>query len=121
MAHYAFLDENNVVIEVITGIDETEKIEGLSPENWYENFKGKKCVRTSYNGNIRKNFAGIGMTYDTTFDAFIPIKPFSNWKLDYDKFTWVPPIARPEDIEGFVWLWSQSNNEWIKKEHTKLD
>ena len=75
MAHYAFLDENDVVTEVITGKDETELIEGLDPETWYGNFRGQKCVRTSYHGNIRKNYAGIGFTYDSTRDAFIPPKP----------------------------------------------
>jgi hypothetical protein len=71
MAHYAFLDENNVVTEVITGIDETELIEGLSPEEWYGNFRGQRCVRTSYNGNIRGIYAGIGYTYDETNDVFV--------------------------------------------------
>jgi hypothetical protein len=75
MAHYAFLDDNNIVTEVITGIDETELIEGLDPEIWYENFRGQRCVRTSYNGNIRKNYAGIGFLYDPIRDAFIPPKP----------------------------------------------
>ena len=74
MAHYAFLNENNVVSEVITGIDETELIDGLIPEEWYGNFRGQKCVRTSYHGNIRKNYAGIGYTYDKERDAFIPPK-----------------------------------------------
>jgi len=72
MAHYAFLDENNVVTEVITGIDETELIEGLSTEEWYGNFRGQKCVRTSYNNNIRGCYAGIGYTYDEVKDEFIP-------------------------------------------------
>jgi hypothetical protein len=75
MAHYAFLDENNIVTEVITGVDETELIEGLSPEEWYGNFRGQLCRRTSYNNNIRKNFAGIGYLYDPIRDAFIPPKP----------------------------------------------
>ena len=75
MAHYAFLDENNIVTEVIVGKDETELIDGLDPETWYGNFRGQKCVRTSYHGNIRKNYAGIGFTYDSTRDAFIPPKP----------------------------------------------
>ena len=60
MAHYAFLDKNNVVTEVIVGIDENELIEGKTPEQWYGEFRGQPCVRTSYNGNIRKNYAGIG-------------------------------------------------------------
>ena len=75
MAHYAFLDENNVVTEVIVGIDETELIEGLDPETWYGNFRGKTCKRTSYNAKIRYNYAGIGDTYDEVADAFISPKP----------------------------------------------
>jgi hypothetical protein len=75
MAHYAFLDDNNIVIEVIVGIDETELIEELDPETWYGNFRGKPCKRTSYNGNIRYNYAGIGDTYDPIDDAFIAPMP----------------------------------------------
>lgn len=71
MAHYAFLDENNIVTEVIVGIDETETIEGLNPETWYGNFRGQVCKRTSYNNNIRGTFAGIGFTYDESLDVFI--------------------------------------------------
>jgi len=75
MAHYAFLNDSNIVTEVITGIDETELIEGLSTEEWYGNFRGQRCVRTSYNGNIRYNYAGIGYTYDPIDDAFIAPMP----------------------------------------------
>jgi hypothetical protein len=75
MAHYAFLDENNVVTEVIPGIDETELIDGLTPEEWYGNFRGQTCVRTSYNSSIRFNYAGIGYSYDPIDDAFIPPMP----------------------------------------------
>jgi hypothetical protein len=74
MAHYAFLDENNIVTEVIVGIDETELIEGLDSETWYANFRGQNCKRTSYNGKIRFNYAGIGYLYDENLDAFIPPK-----------------------------------------------
>ena len=74
MAHYAFLDENNTVTEVIVGIDETELIEGLDPETWYGNFRGQTCKRTSYNGNYRKNYAGIDFYFDEVRDAFIPPK-----------------------------------------------
>jgi len=74
MAHYAFLDDNNVVTEVITGIHESETIEGLDTETWYGNFRGQVCKRTSYNNNIRKNYAGIGYTYDAARDAFIAPK-----------------------------------------------
>jgi len=75
MAYYAFLDENNIVTEVIVGIDETELIDGLSPENWYSLFRDQTCVRTSYNRNIRYNFAGIGYSYNPIDDAFIAPMP----------------------------------------------
>jgi hypothetical protein len=75
MAHYAFLDDNNVVTEVITGIDETELIEGLDPETWYGNFRGQTCKRTSYNGNYRGRYAGIGYIYDAELDEFIAPSP----------------------------------------------
>ena len=75
MAHYAFLDDNNIVTEVIVGIDEIELIEGKDPETWYGEFKGQKCVRTSYNAKIRYNYAGIGYTYDPIDDAFIAPMP----------------------------------------------
>jgi hypothetical protein len=75
MAHYAFLDESNIVTEVIVGIDETELIEGKSPEDWYGEFRGQKCVRTSYSSSIRYNYAGIGYRYDSIDDAFIAPMP----------------------------------------------
>ena len=81
MAHYAFLDDSNVVTEVITGKDETEVIDGLTPEEWYGNYRGQKCVRTSYNGNIRYNYAGIGYTYDPIDDAFIAPIPCNHNSL----------------------------------------
>lgn len=75
MAHYAFLDESNIVTEVIVGKDETELIEGKDPETWYGEFRGQRCIRTSYNGKIRYNYAGIGYTYDPIDDAFIAPMP----------------------------------------------
>ena len=72
MAHYAFLDENYIVTEVIVGKDETELIDGITPEEWYENFRQQTCVRTSYNSRIRGNYAGIGYTYLEEFDIFMP-------------------------------------------------
>jgi hypothetical protein len=95
MAHYAFLNENNIVTEVIVGIDETTTIEGLSPETWYGNFKNQTCVRTSYNGNIRKNYAGIGYTYDATRDAFIAPKPENATGFDEDTCKWIVPNIEP--------------------------
>jgi hypothetical protein len=88
MAHYAFLDENNIVTEVIVGIEETELIEGLDPETWYGNFRGQVCKRTSYNGNIRKNYAGIGFTYDYERDAFIPPKRSDDYTLNEETCLW---------------------------------
>jgi hypothetical protein len=75
MAHYAFLDNSNVVVEVIVGKDENELIEDLSPEDWYSNYRNMKCIRTSYSGSIRFNFAGIGYIYDPIDDAFIAPMP----------------------------------------------
>ena len=90
MAHYAFLDANNIVTEVIVGKDETELIEGLEPETWYGNYRGQKCVRTSYSSSIRFNYAGIGYTYDADADAFIAPKPECGHKELFlnDLFKW---------------------------------
>lgn len=96
MAHYAFLDDNNVVTEVIVGIDETELIEGKTPEDWYGEFRGQKCVRTSYNGNIRKNYAGIGYTYDSVRDAFVPPNPNCHPELMLDESTCQWVCTNPE-------------------------
>jgi len=86
MAHYAFITDG-IVTEVITGIHETETIEGLDTETWYGNFRGQICKRTSYNGNIRFNYAGIGYTYDEVRDGFIPPKCHAEAVLN-DKCLW---------------------------------
>lgn len=91
MAHYAFLDKNNIVVEVIVGKDETELIDGLKPETWYAQFRGQDCVRTSYNGKIRHNFAGIGYRYDEGADAFIAPMPECGHKellLNHTNYRW---------------------------------
>jgi hypothetical protein len=95
MAHYAFLDQNSVVTEVIVGIDETELIEGLDPELWYGNFRGQVCKRTSYNGKIRYNYAAIGYTYDQTRDAFIAPEPENATGFDETTCQWIVPIEAP--------------------------
>ncbi len=110
MAHYAFLDSNNIVTEVITGIDETELIEGLDTETWYGNFRGQICKRTSYNNNIRKQYAGIGYTYDAVNDVFISPKPFASWSLD-SNFDWQAPTPMP--TEG-RWNWNEETLTWIE-------
>ena len=91
MAHYAFLDENNIVTEVIVGIDETELIEGLDTETWYGNFRGQVCKRTSYNAatnGFRKNYAGIGYEYREDLDAFIPPQCHEEATLDLVTCIW---------------------------------
>ena len=111
MAHYAFLDENNVVTEIIVGIDETELIEGLDPEIWYGNFRGQTCKRTSYNGKIRKQYAGIGYTYDPLNDVFIAPQPYPSWSLD-NNFDWQAPTPIPQ--EGH-WYWDEDSLIWIER------
>ena len=110
MAHYAFLDSENIVTEVIVGIDETELIEGKDPETWYAEFRGQVCKRTSYNGNIRKNYAGIGFTYDEGRDAFIPPKPYPSWLLNEETCQWEAPIPYPED--GLIYSWNEDELDW---------
>jgi hypothetical protein len=110
MAHYAFLDENNIVTEVITGIDETELIEGLDTETWYGNFRGQVCKRTSYNNNIRNQYAGIGFSYNPVADVFIAPQPYPSWSLD-ENYYWQPPTPRPE--EGF-WSWDEATLSWVE-------
>jgi len=113
MAHYAFLDENNIVTEVIVWIDETELIEGLNTETWYGNFRGQVCKRTSYNGNIRKNYAGIGYTYDSELDAFIPPKQFDSWVIDEATARWEAPVPMPTDG---VYSWDEETLSWLEIE-----
>jgi hypothetical protein len=117
MAHYAFIDENNIVTEVITGKDETETIDGLTPEEWYGNFRGQRCVRTSYNNNIRFNYAGIGYSYDTTRDAFIAPKPFTSWVLNEDTCRWEAPTPMPI-VEGKYFTWDEATLSWVEFEFT---
>lgn len=111
MAHYAFLDSNNVVTEVITGRNEWEVVDGVSDwEEWYGNFRGQKCVRTSYNGNIRKQFAGIGYTYNEEADVFVAPQPFASWTLD-ENHDWQPPVPMPTDG---IWYWDEDAGEWAE-------
>jgi hypothetical protein len=111
MAHYAFITDG-IVTEVITGIDETELIDGLDTETWYGNFRGQVCKRTSYNDKIRKQYAGIGYTYDPVADVFITPQPYASWSLD-DNFDWQPPTPRPE---GLDWRWDEDTLSWIEIE-----
>ena len=106
MAHYAFLDENNTVTEVIVGKNENE--DNIDWEVQYGNFRGQTCKRTSYNTQggvhslggtpLRKNYAGIGYTYDSQRDAFIPPKPFASWQLNDASCLWEAPTPYPTDV-----------------------
>jgi hypothetical protein len=108
MAHYAFLNENNIVTEVIVGIDESQLIEGLDPETWYGNFREQACKRTSYNGNIRGTFAGIGFTYNKQEDIFIAPQPYPSWNR-VGSF-WESPIPYPQD--GKQYEWNEEIGSW---------
>src|SRR6056300_1003635 len=118
MAHYAFLNMQNIVTEVIVGKDETD-----GPTNWemhYGNIREQVCKRTSYNtrGGVhseggtpfRKNYAGIGYTYDFARDAFIPPKPFDNWTLKENSCLWEAPVAYPDD--GQMYTWNEETTSW---------
>jgi hypothetical protein len=107
MAHYAFLDENNIVTEVIVGIDETELIEGLDPEIWYGNFRNQTCKRTSYNSNIRGRFASIGDSYNADEDAFIAPKPYPSWVRS--GYSWIAPKPYPEEL---FCKWNETTLSW---------
>jgi hypothetical protein len=118
MAHYAFLNMQNIVTEVIVGKDETD-----GPTNWemhYGNIREQVCKRTSYNtkGGVhseggtpfRKNYAGIGYTYDFARDAFIPPKPFNSWTLNENSCLWEAPVAMPDD--GQQYSWNEETTSW---------
>lgn len=112
MAHYAFLDENNIVTEVIVGIDENETIDGLSPEAWYGKLRNQKCVRTSYNHKIRKQYAGIGYKYDQEHDIFIAPQPYASWRLN-ENFDWEAPIPMPN--QG-LFYWDEKLGNWVERQ-----
>lgn len=114
MAHFAKLDDNNTVLEVHVvanaALDASnEEVSGQAfLTEWsggYTNWK-----QTSYNGNIRKNYAGIGYTYDEARDAFIPPKPFNSWRLNEDSCNWDAPTPYPQD--GKMYTWSEDTLSW---------
>lgn len=112
MAHYAFLDENNIVTEVITG-NEGGPIDW---EQYYGKFRKQVCKRTSYNADttsFRKNYAGVGYTYDEQRDAFIPPKPYNSWLLDESTCTWVAPVQHPVDNTK-PYRWDEATLTWIE-------
>jgi hypothetical protein len=115
MAHYAYLNNNNIVVAVIVGKDETELIDGLDTETYYALNTPYTVKRTSYNGNIRKNYAGIGFTYDAQRDAFIAPKPFNSWVLNENTCRWQAPTPRP--INDLYYVWDEENLMWQQLEN----
>jgi hypothetical protein len=110
MAHWAELDENNVVIRVTVGDNnDPNGDEGLK---WLEDNLGGRWLKTSYNGNIRKNFAAPGYIYDEAGDAFYAPQPYPSWKLDRRSFTWKPPVATPTD--GKLYAWDETGLAWVE-------
>jgi hypothetical protein len=103
MSHWAKL-ENNIVVEVLVGPNYGDEGEA------FFNALGGTWVKTSYNNNIRKNFAGIGYSYDAVRDAFIPSKPFNSWLLDEDTCRWQPPTPYPTD--GLMYEWDEELTDW---------
>jgi hypothetical protein len=102
MAHYAFLDENNIVTEVIVGRNENEIVDGISDwETHYAEVSGQRCVRTSYNNNIRGVYAGIGMSYNEEQDIFVAPQPYPSWIRNGSH--WEAPVAYPDDEKMYVW------------------
>lgn len=119
MAHFAKLDENNIVQEVIVVNNDVITVNGVESEQagidfLIEIFGHRNWKQTSYNGSFRKHYAGPGFYYDLSSDSFIPPKPYSTWKLNYETYEWEPPIPAPQNEEGYKWKWSEFNQEWIK-------
>ena len=117
MAHFAKLDENNIVTEVIVvGNKDTSDANGVEKEYigaaFCERLFGGTWKQTSYNGNIRKNFAGIGYTFDAGRNAFIPPKPYNSWTLDESTCQWTAPVTYPND--GKNYSWDESVTNWVE-------
>lgn len=110
MSHFAELDENNIVLRVLVG-DNNMPNEGY---DWFVENLGGRWVQTSYNGSIRKNFAGIGFKYDEKLDAFIPPQPFPSWTLEESTCRWISPLPYPQD--GRIYKWDEESQIWIEKE-----
>ena len=119
MAHFAKLNENNIVTEAIV-VNNNELLDnGVESESkgvaFCQSLFGGNWKQTSYNGNIRKNYAGIGMTYDAVRDAFIAPKPFNSWVLDEETCRWEAPVAMPTQ-EGKRYTWNEATLAWVEVE-----
>ena len=111
MAHYAYINGEGIVVTVIVGKDETELINGLDTETYYAQGTPWLVKRTSYNANIRKNYAGIGYTYDAVRDAFIAPQPYASWVLDEATCRWTAPVPMPS--AGGPWAWDEDTESWV--------
>jgi hypothetical protein len=119
MAHFAQLDENNVVTQVIVVANtDTADANGVEKEHigaaFCERLLGGTWKQTSYNGNFRKRYAGVGYTYNVELDAFVPPKPYSSWVLDNDTATWIAPVSKPDD--GKLYRWDEPTLSWVEIE-----
>lgn len=134
MAHYAYLDESNIVVDVIVGLDEDEIVDGISDwEEYYGSLRNQVCKRTSYNTYsgehfnngvpFRKNYANIGDTYDSERDAFIPPKPFESWSLNELTCQWDPPAPYPtfNPDDDTIYFWDEVTLEWTSLEHLNYE
>jgi hypothetical protein len=117
MAHFAQLDENNIVTQVIV-VSNNELLDenGVEQESkgiaFCQSLLGGNWKQTSYNGNMRKNYAGIGFTYDATRDAFISPSPFNSWVLNEDTCRWESPTPMPTD--GKMYSWDENTVSWVE-------
>ena len=123
MAHYAFLDENNIVTDVIVGRDENDLVDGITSwEEYYASERGQVCKRTSYNTKenshllggtpFRGNYAGVGCKYDAELDIFIPIKEYESWIFSPELASWVAPVEKPQDEKYYKW--DENTISWIE-------
>lgn len=121
MAHFAELDKDNTVTQIVVVSNDEIMVDGVESEQKGISFlkdlykkTDVEYVQTSYNGNFRKRYAGIGYKYDPVRDAFIPPKPFDSWLFDENELSWVAPIPKPEPSPEYIWIWDEITKDWFK-------
>jgi hypothetical protein len=114
MAHFAHINDDNIVTQVIVVSNDELLVDGVESEAkgiaFCESLFGGRWAQTSYHGTIRKNYAGVGFVYDADRDAFVPPRPFASWSLDEQSCQWLPPVPHPDD--GMVYVWDESTLAW---------
>jgi len=121
MAHFAELDENNIVTQIHVVANDELLVDGVESElkgiiflkNLFKK-QNVEYVQTSYNNNFRNCYAGIGYKYDPVRDAFIPPKPYESWLFDEENLNWIPPIPKPESSPDWIWVWDEITKDWFK-------